>query len=42
MPYRMFNIDFYGHTAGDPQAGYGSIPYITGHHSGDKTTSKHD
>jgi alpha 1,3-glucosidase len=42
MPYRMFDIDFYGHTAGDPQAGYGSIPYITGHHSGDTTTSKHD
>lgn len=39
MPYRMFDIDFYGHTSGDPQAGYGSIPYITGHHSGDTTTS---
>ena len=42
MPYRLFNLDFFGHEAGDSQAGYGSIPYLTGHHSGDYLTKQHD
>jgi len=33
-PYRFFNIDYYMHQKDDPRGEYGSIPYVTGHSTG--------